>query len=82
MNDPLEKLKSLASNLPKGLRSDWENTNHFELTCEGKEYWWLLLADSAEVFGESPMETEPGKRLGLLMDIASEVARLRDSGLL
>ena len=82
MTDSLHKLKTLAAKLPEGLNSDWEDTNHYEMTSSGKEYWWLLLADSAEVFGENPMDTEPGKRLGLLMDIAEEVGRLRDEGTL
>lgn len=82
MNDPLERLRQLAAKLPKGLSSDWDGTNHYEMTSGGKEYWWLFLSDVAESFGPSPMETESGKRLGLLMDIAEEVCRLKDNGIL
>ena len=62
-DERFKKLAELASQLPKGLGSDWEDTNHFEMTCDDAEYFWL-------------------DRIGLLMDIAEEVGRLRDEGLL
>lgn len=82
MSNELDKLRALAKQLPKCLRSDWEGSNHYELTSSGAEFWWLLLGDTSETFGSNPMETESGKRLGLIMDIAEEVCRLKDKGIL
>lgn len=77
MSDELLHLRKLAKGLPKGLNSDWEHTNHFELTSSEKEYWWLMVTQD----GESALwDNEIGRRFGLLMDIAEEVARLRDEG--
>jgi hypothetical protein len=73
----LSKLKQLAKKLPKGLHSDWDGTNHYELTAQGKEYFWLMVGDG---LGDSGCETVVGKRFGLLMDIAEEVGRLKDAG--
>lgn len=84
--DKLAKLKELASLLPPCLVSDWKNSNHYELTCQAydrkteHDYWWLSLGDYFTGFNDSPCDTEVGKRVGLLMDIAEEVARLRDEG--
>lgn len=78
-DDRLKKLAELASQLPTGLCSDWENTNHFEMTCEDAEYFWLDLSDGLPDV-ECPDESTIGKRIGLLMDIAAEVGRLRDGG--
>lgn len=74
------KLKSLAQKLPRGLGSDWDGTNHYELSCGEKDYFWLMVGDGIEYMGDSPCDTEAGKRLGLIMDIAEEVCRLKDAG--
>jgi hypothetical protein len=70
-----DRLKELVAQLPKGLRSDWKNTNHFELTTEVPgDYWWLNLSN----MGELNCDTELGKCVGLLMDIAEELVKIRD----
>ena len=73
MSEELKRLIELGEKLPKHLRSDWE-TNHFELTSSQEDdYWWLILADLfRETYkDESPCESEYGKRVGLIMDIAA-----------
>ena len=87
MSDHLFKLRELASKLPKGLQSDWQGTNHYELTapCGDNDYFWLTLRDDSwyEFAPDSdPSESQDGKRVGLLMDIAAEVCRLKDEGVL
>lgn len=83
--DALVKLRELARRLPTGLESDWDGTNHYELTirsgtdADGGEYWWLMVGDGVQGL-DNPCESETGRRLGLLMDIAAEVCRLRDEG--
>jgi hypothetical protein len=84
MTDELKQLSELAAQLPKGLRSDWKNTNHYELHApesKGEYFWWDLeeVQDPTEYDTQS---TLAGQRLGLLMDIAEEVARLRDNNIL
>lgn len=82
----LVRLRELAAQLPTDLVSDWEDTNHFELTSRpavrdpNHEYWWLCLGDYFRGFPGLPCETTEGKRIGLMMDIVAEVARLRDVG--
>lgn len=71
----LTRLRELASQLPKGLRSDWDCTNHFELQTPGRDFWWLVFSDM-----ECDCDTVEGKRLGLVMDIAEEVSRLYHAG--
>ena len=71
---PIAKLLALAEQLPNGLMSDWQDTNHFELTSDGdpwidlSEFFW----DSG--FGEyvpkNPCTSVDGKNIGLLLDIA------------
>ena len=73
--DP-SRLRELASMLPEGLQSDWRDTNHYELT-DGVAALWLAVFDGARGL-HNPCDTEEGQRLGLLMDIAAEVGRLRD----
>lgn len=78
MTATLDRLKELAAQLPPKLGSDWDGTNHYELTCSGPEgYFWLMVRNF-----DSDSDTEDGKRMGLLMDIAEEVCRLRDEGIL
>lgn len=72
----MTRLAELGAQLPLGLHSDWDGTNHFELTTPGgDEYWWLMVGDGIEDV-DNPCESQVGKRLGLLMDIAAEVSRL------
>lgn len=84
MSDGLSRLRGLAEQLPSGLVSDWIGTNHYELTTRtaSGDHWWLCLGGSFESATENHCETVEGKRIGLLMDIAAEVARLRDEGLI
>ena len=77
-DDRLKRLAELSSQLPKGLSSDWK-TNHFEMTCDDRDYFWLFVSDGLNGI-ENPNESEVGKRFGLLMDVAAEVSRLRDEG--
>lgn len=86
--DRLRPLAELAAQLPPKLHSDWRDTNHYELTCRDvnasdDDFFWLMVGDGTQGI-EDPnwCETETGKRLGLLMDIAAEVGRLRDEGVL
>jgi len=79
----LTRLAALANQLPTSLRADWDGTNHYELTSkDDSNYWWLMVGEGVRgiVSEECPCDTEHGKRLGLIMDIAAEVARLRDEG--
>ncbi len=77
------KLAALAAQLPKGMGSDWRNTNHYELSApHGQTYFWWCLDDLESTRDADVQSTEPGKKLGLLMDIAAEVARLRDIGVI
>lgn len=79
----LEALRPLAAQLPKGLRADWRNTNHFELAAPYKaEYWWLDLSEYTDTLGHMPCDSEEGKRVGLLLDLAEAVSKLQDEGLL
>lgn len=81
-SNKMSKIAALAAQLPTCLRSDWDHTNHYELTSTApNDYFWLDVADVDFRHG-SPCETEPGKKLGLIMDIAEEVSRLKDSGTL
>lgn len=69
----IAKLIELASQLPEGLHADWRDSNHYELRCQsdGDDYWWLDLSDlfkGTEI--HNWCESEFGKRVGLLMDIA------------
>jgi hypothetical protein len=76
------RLKKLASKLPSGLRSDWQHTNHFELTtADRNSYWWVDLADGMLPHIDN-WKTEEGKRRGLMMDVVAEVGRLKDEGVL
>ena len=81
VNTPLGRLKDLAKGLPKGLTSDWAGSNHFEMNSDEDEYFWLFVRECFDDI-ENPMESTIGKRFGLMMDIAAEVARLRDEGFL
>lgn len=80
MTTTLDRLKELAAKLPKGLHADWEYTSHFELTTpdDNEHYWWLCM-NRGDYWD---FNDEDGKRMGLLMDIAEEVCRLRDEGIL
>ena len=82
MNAELTKLAALAAELPRGLQADWHETNHYELHAPHDEYFWWDLGEVQSPREAIVSETVPGQRLGLLMDIAEEVARLRDLGFL
>lgn len=71
----LSRLAELAKQLPPGLSADWYGTNHYEMHQNGRDFFWLMVND-----GEFDWDTEAGKRMGLIMDIAAEVAKLRDTG--
>lgn len=80
MSKKFQKLSELAGKLPQSLKSDWDGTNHFELTApyESEDYFWLMVGDG--LGSGDDCHTVCGQRLGLIMDIAAEVARLRDAG--
>ena len=71
MNENLRLLLDLASDLPKGLRADWDGTNHYEMTAPTDDggYMWLKLEDLMWENGDIS-DTQIGYRTGLLMDIA------------
>ena len=66
----LNELLELIEQLPEGLRADWNYTNHYEMTSseEGK-FWWLCLGG---YIADINCQTEDGKKIGLLMDIAEK----------
>ena len=74
MNENLRLLLDLASDLPEGLRADWDGTNHYEMTAptDDGEYWWLTLDNMTYLtsYDGDASGTDDGQRLGLLMDIA------------
>jgi hypothetical protein len=80
----IEALLELVCQLPKGLRSDWSGTNHFELTQPNPDagsYWWF---DGSEISYDGAylsQDSELGRRLGLLMDIA-EAAKAAEGELM
>lgn len=84
MNDELQKLLDLLEQLPEGLQSDWQGTNHYELTQPGPgSYWWLELGDlnmpvelRNTYAGKTFCELEVGKRVGLLLDIAAQARKV------
>lgn len=80
MSKEIEKFLELARKLPDGLRSDWDDTNHYELTTNSEDYWWLILYDCArhptQEDPQNPCETERGKKLGLIMDIAEQAKKI------
>jgi hypothetical protein len=83
MNNPLQHLANLAAQLPTTLVSDWRNTNHYELTApDHDQYWWWDLSNYNNSHDIDLQSTEYGKRMGLLMDLAAEIARLKTAGLL
>ncbi len=78
----LAALLKLAENLPREMGSDWDGTNHYELTstAKGTPYWWWSLTEIESPLESNTCETDAGKKLGLIMDIAATVSNLRDSG--
>lgn len=79
MTDPFARLKELCRDLPTDLVADWQNTNHYELTsAHESNYFWLCVDDDASFLSS----TTEGTRLGLLLDIAAELSRLKQDGVL
>ncbi len=71
-----EKMEDL--NFPKIPRADWENTNHYELSNFSSgtgEFTWL---DIPSIFMEINTwdDTEQGKRLGFLLDLAEKLPEI------
>lgn len=66
-----DELRKLVSRLPRGLRSDWQDTNHFELTDGSDDYFWLDLSELVYPREANPCESELGRRVGLMMDLAA-----------
>lgn len=80
----LANLSKLAESLPEDLASDWDGTNHYELsdTSPGEDdgpYYWMILTPMVEEV-EDPCNSVFGRRVGLLMDIAAEVSALKKAG--
>lgn len=71
--DTLVQLIKLSEQLPEGLRSDWVDSNHFELTCHSDDHFWLELAGLFLFHGGDWCRLELGKRIGLVMDIAAKL---------
>ena len=80
MNTPewLEAIKQRLKDIPHGLRSDWEHTNHYELTKPDGDWLWFAMDDIAPNFNHSTYhpDTEGGKRLGYMFDAAAAVPAL------
>ncbi len=77
-SEKIDRLLRLIALLPAGLRADWDGTNHYELTADGDEkFWWLELSEITNLHSES----ETGRRVGLLLDIA-EAAKAAEVDLL
>lgn len=73
--EQLQEFIDLVEQLPLGLHSDWEHTNHYELTCFVKgEYWWLTLSDLFR--DDLDCKSEEGQRVGLLMDVAAKAREI------
>jgi hypothetical protein len=73
----IQKIQVFCEKFPKTPRSDWENTNHYEITDpDGDAYFWLTLPDVFTNPGIYYPDTEEGKRVGLLMDLACQVPAL------
>lgn len=71
-----------ACTIPLDARSDWDGTNHYEITTEEGDayrnsFWWLNCIDEAVRDG---CRTEDGRRLGAVLDYAA--AYRRDVGAL
>lgn len=66
----MTEYRAIADKLPDGLQSDWQGTNHFELTTgTGDDFWWLLLD---QIRSEAvDCTTEVGQRLGAVFDAAA-----------
>lgn len=75
--EALKELCDLAEKLPDKLLADWRNTNHYELTSDEVDgYWWLVVRNALPRDEEkAACETEEGKRLGLLLDIAEKLKK-------
>lgn len=79
MKDSLSRLRELCRDLPTDLVADWKDTNHYELTSAHESgYFWLCVDDDASFLSS----TTDGKKLGLLLDIAAELSRLKQDGVL
>ena len=73
--DALIQLLALSEQLPDGLRADWMDSNHFELSCHSDEYFWLELAELFNNEHNNWCKQELGKRVGLVMDIAATLKK-------
>ena len=77
--EAIKGLIELADQLPQYLRSDWQDTNHFELTdgsVDAKDYFWIDFSDMFVPSDNDDMwcDGETGKRLGLVMDCAAALS--------
>lgn len=75
----LEELETMAKGMPKIPCSDWRGTNHFEITdshVDAESYWFLHMRDALSNGSEQDDETESGKRVGLVMDLACVAPKL------
>lgn len=65
----LKKLNALIDALPNGMRTDWQGTNHYEISGDDEPFW-LDIADAFALRSDIS-STEEGKRVGLIMDAAA-----------
>ena len=77
--DAIKGLIELADQLPQYLRSDWQDTNHFELTdgsVDAKDYFWIDFSDMFLPSDNDGMwcDGETGKRVGLVMDCVASLS--------
>lgn len=60
--------------IPEDAQADWDGSNHYEVqTPSGDEWCWLEAADTLAAANAS--NTEPGKRLGAVLDYACHYKR-------
>lgn len=68
----VQKLIELGGKLPRGLESDWDGSNHFELQAPySNGYFWLCLRDLNAKSTWLDCDNEEGQKVGLIMDIAA-----------
>lgn len=80
MTDPFSRLRELCRDMPTDLIADWRGTNHYELTSpHTKDGYWWFIANNDDDWSE---HDDSGKRMGLLLDLAEELSRLKREGVL
>ncbi len=75
--EDIEAIKEILDGVPKKLIADWEGTNHYEIhnvDPHGGDFFWLCLDDfviNGTDYNDLKCDTEEGKELGKLLDMAA-----------